>query len=224
MADATAGLLAGGAGVVANAAIGPFGALVAPAALLARKRWQRAVRRRELAATEALEVAAELVGGLKILEERTEHDDRRLELLARVIEAAGRTTLKSKIRALGRVLAEGLGEEEGAVDEAMELAAALNDLEALHVEVLDRMDKVPTPPESLRRQPDVAAQGWELSELSAALPHLGVLDSLLSTLSGHGLVIGLGGVTYPGNVGPPVWRITPLGQRCLFLLDPEPRS
>lgn len=98
-----------------------------------------ALVRRLSRGSRALEIAAdELDVGLDLLCERATADDVRLELLARVLEAAGRTPLKEKIPALGLVLADGL-REGGNVDEAFLLAAALDDLEAPHVRSVAHM-------------------------------------------------------------------------------------
>lgn len=102
-----------------------------------RDKW---MDRRSRSALAALERASELVGGLDILEERTRADDERMELTARVLEAAAQTTMPEKIHALAQVLADGLG-EDGDVDEATVLALALRDLEGPHVHALKVMAK-----------------------------------------------------------------------------------
>ncbi len=61
-------------------------------------------------------------------------NDQRLELTMHVLEAAARTTRDDKLRALGRVLANGLMNDK--VDEAGFLTAALTAMEAPHIQVL----------------------------------------------------------------------------------------
>lgn len=136
-------------------------------------------------------------------------------------EAAARTPLEAKVRALGRVLAEGL-EEGAAVDDPLLLAAALADVEAAHVVVLQHFVINPLPPDELRRPNHPEPRGWEAAQLAHALPDVaGLLDGLLAVLAGHGLIKDQGAVVYPGSTGPSVWAITDLGRRCLFLLGDD---
>jgi len=81
-----------------------------------------AVRRRWVAkAGKALEIATGLLDpGVDILDERSRRYDERLELMARVIDAAARATLHEKIKALGHVLADGLNDDDH-IDEALVL-------------------------------------------------------------------------------------------------------
>ena len=112
---------AGTAGVVAELALSPgplgtvAGGLVPVAVQLAA-----AVRSRWIGkASQAVQVATDLLDpGVDILDERSPRYDERLELIARVIDAAARATLQEKIEALGRVLADGLN-DDGHIDEAL---------------------------------------------------------------------------------------------------------
>ncbi len=57
-----------------------------------------------------------------------------------------RTPLEAKLRALGRVLADGVRQEDGKAGEATVLATALDDIEAPHIEVLRLLSEQPLPP------------------------------------------------------------------------------
>lgn len=217
----TAGALAifGGSGTVAGLAtgVGP------PLAYAGWKLVQRAQAAREARMRDAMEYAAVVLGGLHILDERTANDEARAELLARVLVAAGRSTMRKKVRALAWVLVDGV-QEDGSIDEAFALAAALDDLEAVHVLILKHMADIPVPPLDLRREKDegVKPGGWETSEVARALAAYAMLaEQAMGVLERHGLVDGGGGVLYPGIVGPPIYRVAPLGVRCLFLLHDE---
>jgi hypothetical protein len=228
--DATTGVLATAAGIAlgANPVVATVVGASGPALKLAHRVLSRARERREDRVARTIEQAAEILDvGLDIFEERATSYDDRLELLARVLEAAARTPLEEKVTALARVLAEGLRDGES-VNEALVIAAALADIEAAHVYVLHHLAVTPLPPEQLRRPNHPEPRGWEAAQIAAAVPEVtDILDGLLAVLSGHGLIRDQGGVTYPGGVGPAVWRLTALGRRCLLLLGkavPETRT
>jgi hypothetical protein len=165
-----------------------------------------------------MEVAATCLGGLDILEERVAGHDERVELLARVLEAAGRSTLEAKVRALGRVLADGLREGE-LLDEAFMLAAALDELEAAHILVLQFIAAAHPPSETGDGSKQPATRGWETDALVQELPDIAVVvEPAVAVLARHGLLSASGGRNFPGHVGPAIYRISPLGTRCLFLL------
>jgi hypothetical protein len=217
-AAATTAAIALGANPVLATVVASSG----PALKLAHRLLSRALEQRQGRAERTLAQAAEILDvGLDIFEERaTSHDDS-LELVARVLEAAVRTPLDQKITALARVLADGLN-DGGSVDEALVIAAALADVEAAHVYVLQYIAETALPPEEFRRANHPDPRGWEASQIQQALPEVTqVLDGLLAVLSGHGLISDQGGVTYPGNIGPSVWRVTTLGQRCLLLFGAD---
>lgn len=152
------------------------------------------------------------------LEQRALSDPARTELFARVIAAAGRTPLEDKIPALGRVLAAGL-DPDGLVDEAFALTAALDDIEAPHLQVLMLLDSRAAGPGI----PDGAGKrlGWTPAEIAAELPgHQLLLVPILQVLT-------LRGVIYDDAEAQGTWlsleggsRHTPtdLGRRCLKLL------
>jgi hypothetical protein len=189
-----------------------------PALVLAWRLAEQAGRRQQQNQQRVIEVAAECLGGLDILEARTAGYDERVELVARVLEAAGPSTLEEKVQALGRVLAEGV-REEGDIDEAFALAATLDDLEGVHVLLLQYLAEHPQPPEAIRRS---GPKGWDVGELQQIQPDVAALvEPAVAVLNRHGLVSAGGGRTFPGSGGPAIYSVAPLGKRCLFLLYDE---
>lgn len=83
---------------------------------------QRAAEWCRLREGRVVELAAASMGGLDIFENRLQ-DPERLELYSRVIKAAGRSTFEAKLRALAKVLADGVM-DGGSVYEAMVLVHA----------------------------------------------------------------------------------------------------
>jgi hypothetical protein len=222
-AATTAGIALGASPVVATA----VGAS-APALKLTHRLYSRARQLREDRSARCLEQAARLLDvGLDIFEERATSHDARIELLARVLEAAARTPLEEKVTALARVLAEGLG-EGGSVHEALVLAAALADIEVIHVFLLHHLAVNPLPPEQLRRQSGETQRGWDRAQIVAVLPELeSILDGLLAVVESHGLVRSQADSTWGGIAAMSQVAVTPLGRRCLFLLGedvPEPQA
>lgn len=214
-AGAVAELMLGGGpiGVLA-------GALVPVAVQTAGQRLARSVANRWTRnSTEALTVAAGLLdAGLEIFDERLASHDERVELLARVIEGSARATLPAKIRAFGRVLAEGLS-DDGDVDEALLLASALAAIEAPHVAVLQHLAAHPQTPPRLTRPGIESSMGWRADQLAQELPRVAeVTDALLAVLAGQGLIRDTRGTSYE-DMDRNYWQIAPLGRRCLFLLD-----
>jgi hypothetical protein len=47
------------------------------------------------------------------------------------------------------------------------------------------------------------------------------MDALLAVLSGQGLIRDATGTSYAATPGPATWIVAPLGERCLFMLDPR---
>ncbi|WP_100500942.1 hypothetical protein [Geodermatophilus chilensis] len=216
--DAIADVVASaGTGLVDLAATGtPSAGALTPALALGIRISSDALTRRRDRGARALDAAAEQVGSLQRLEKLATADDARLELTARTLEAAMRTTLEAKVRALGRVLAAGL-DGQATVDQAQILSTALADLEASHVQVLDE----------LRRRADANAEaepakGTELLSMSRddvleRLPgHRDVLDSVMQVLEGQYLVVPVSlGMSFGSWGGPGRWAVTDLGRACL---------
>ncbi len=219
--DAIADVVASaGTGLVDLASTGtPSAGALAPALALGIRISSDALTRRRDRGARALDAAAEQVGNLQRLETLATADDARLELTARTLEAAMRTTLEAKVRALGRVLAAGL-DGQATVDQAQILSTALAQLEAPHVQVLDE----------LRRRADANAEaaeaerarGMELlsmprDDVVERLPgHRDVLDSVMQVLEGQYLVVPVTlGMTSGSWGGPGRWAVTDLGRACL---------
>lgn len=208
-------------GSLAGYAVGGLeGALIGgatPAAVnLALHAGNAAVAARITRGSRALDTAASELGvSLDELADRASADPAHLELLARVLEASGRTPLADKVDALGRVLARGL-DPEGKIDEALFLAAALHDVEAPHILALKHLCSQP---------PSVVALHEEDFRELFANADL-VLSAVLQQLLRHGLVEVVGidgggagvGFADPDDGGGFVYACTALGRQCLDLL------
>lgn len=222
--DAALGALA----TLASVALGanPIGATLvggsAPVLKYLKQLWTQAGERRGDRAARALEHAADIMDvGIDIFVERAAGHDARLELLAQVLEAAARTSMEDKIKALSQILADGL-RSDSHLDEARLLASMVNDLEAPHLAVLALVAEQPVPPESMWSNPG-GPGGWERSHLALALPDYdGFLDGLLAALTRHGALRTLGDATWDGIVNNYTHGITTLGTRCLLLFGHEP--
>ena len=231
---AIAGLSVGGpVGAIAGAAIPPV--LVAAVSKFG-DRWHQA----RLATTvEALEIAGELmnVSPDAVLNTAVTEDERLFA--GRLLNAAGLTVNRDKIRTLGRLLAHGLLGDEAVLDEVTLLADALSDLEAPHIRTLALFN---TPTSSYRdAEPSWEytvhrIRTWTWDGLNQALPTFGHgLHNVLSTLERHGLVSKLEhdlakfykeiGKSLSSGHSPylrdlePWWKLTSLGLRLLELLD-----
>jgi hypothetical protein len=223
--DAVADIVASaGTGLVDFAATGtPSAGALAPMVALGMRLGSDALNRRRDRGARALEAAAADVGGLERLEELATGDDTRMELTARTLEAAMRTTLEAKVRALGKVLAAGL-DGRATVDEAQVLTAALADIEAPHVQVLaelrTRADTNAAAAEADRQKPGELLT-MSRDDILAKLPgHRDVLDAVLRILEGHYLVVPVSlGMTFETWGGPGRWGITDLGRSCLKRIE-----
>lgn len=140
--------------------------------------------RRAHRAQHVVDVAAPLIGGEVELVRRVLEDDAHLELTMQVLEAAARSAYEDKLRALAKVLAQGLSGDT--VDETRFLVAAIADLEAPHVQVLHAISGHEKPHVADAR---MAGMGWTIFHLAELLPgYSTLLWTILSTLSLHGLV------------------------------------
>lgn len=168
-----------------------------------------------------LDRAAEKVGGLDRLAEIATADEPRLELTARVIEAAMRTTREQKIRALGRVLANGL-DGHATVDQAQILTAALDAIEAPHIQVLVVLrDWADSHGGAIPDDQRVNLMTLVTGAIADRLPgHREILGAVLQVLAGHYLIEPVGmGQTYEAWGGPNRWALTQLGRALLARLD-----
>lgn len=150
----------------------------------------------------------------------------RIQLTASAIEAAMRAVADEKIVVLGRLLAEGrLHEDDAVLSVDLPLARALADIEAPHLQLLDRLyDKKLREPGGTR-----AEIGFSIAHLrgrttraqrdGSGFPQFADgMDALLGTLQVHGLarwappdwsdVIGQGSIPAPR---PSKWYITTFG-------------
>jgi hypothetical protein len=219
--EAVADLVASaGTGLVDFAATGtPSAGALAPAVALGLRLSADALARRRDRGGRALDAAAADVGGLERLEILATADDARMELTARTLEAAMRTSLEAKVLALGRVLAAGL-DGQATVDQAQILVTVLADVEAPHVQVLAE----------LRMNADTNAEAaendrqnrMELLTMSRAdivdrLPgHQDVVDAVMQVLEGHYLAVPVSlGMVMGQWGGPGRWGITELGRALL---------
>jgi hypothetical protein len=219
--------MAASGGVIGEVAVGGgvagtvAGGLIPLGVHAADRLGELAVRRRRERQGMAVEAAGLLDAGVDVFDERRADHDERVELLARVLEAAGRSSFEAKIQALGLVLRDGLS-EGGDVGEAMVLAAGLAVVEPPHVVVLRYLHEHPQTPTYNGQDPESEHRyrpGWRVPELSEALPELAVvLDALLAVLGGQGLARSAPGESL-GDTGVTHWAVSPLGRRCLFLLD-----
>jgi hypothetical protein len=199
-------------GIVGLFVGGPAGALAGAAAtpvietIVLRGR-ERAVRR----ANEALETAAVRLGlDEQAFVDRALSNDGRLLLTLQVVQAASRTHWDEKVRLLGRVLADGLGDGTR-LDEAGFIAATINDIEPAHVELLAYIFE--------RAQPRHAVM---TSSIRADLPDFGeTIFAILAALDRHGLIGEPPGLLGSDDAGVDVdagWSPTGYGRKILSML------
>lgn len=197
--------VAAGVGGLAGAAVGgPVGAVVGAAGGVAlepliERMWAEVSADGRRRGVYVVETAARIAGddpeGFAVKMGATEES--RL-LAGTAISAATRTTYQPKLLALARVLAAGVENEAPQVDEEQLFIAALADLEAPHVLLLDVLARYV--PRLQRSESGVALvaepssgsatrrPAWNTSQLTAARPQLeSVLPGLLGTLQRHGL-------------------------------------
>jgi hypothetical protein len=213
-------LAALGAGPTTTALVGASAAALKLSQRLAARSYQK----RQDRSARALDSAAQLLDvGLDILEEKAASHDARLELLARVLEAAARASLDRKVQALAAALAQGLV-DDGSVHEALVLADALSEVEAGHMLVLNLLNSTPSPPEGANSpKPEDRPEGWTASQVASAMPWVAeIVDALFAVLAGRGLIRSQAGGSWIGIRGAGHYAISPLGQRCLFLLGIDP--
>lgn len=194
---------------------GPVASPLAPALGLTIRALREADRRMWRQVAQAIAIATDELDGAADIEKLASQDAARTELLRRVVQAAGHSTLEEKIPALGRVLAAGLPQGDR-VDEALILAAALHDLEAPHVHVLATI-AFEEPDEDEIRQP---SSGWMLWMLERRHPgHRAVMTPILRILELHGLVVDVALGTWNGAGGRSMYGVSEAGRRCLELLS-----
>ncbi|MFD2093660.1 hypothetical protein [Blastococcus deserti] len=168
-----------------------------------------------------LEQAAEQVGGVDRFAKLATADDGRLELTARSIEAARRTTREEKIRALARVLANGV-DGHASIDYSQILAGAIDSIEGPHIQVLAMVrDHANTQGGDFPPPDRAMSMTLETGIIAARMKSdMAVVGSVLQALSRQNLIEPVqGGLTYEQWGGADRWAITQLGRQCLTLLE-----
>jgi hypothetical protein len=211
-----------GTGVIDWAVTGtPSAGALAPAMGLAAQLGADARSSRHQRGARALEAAADRIGGLDRLADAATADDARLELTARVIEAAMRTVHGQKIQALGRVLANGLN-GHATVDESLILIAALDVIEAPHIHILMALrEKADEHGPDVPPRDRVELLTLTKQQIIELLPgHEAVLGALTQVLEGYNLIDSVsGGMTYGHWGGSDRWAISPFGRSLLIQLE-----
>jgi hypothetical protein len=219
-AEAAGGLV----GLAAASKLGPAGGVIIAAATAETLRHlaTQAIGLRDYQASRALEIAAHQANvELDELRRRLTADPRRLQLTAAALSAAAATALDAKIRVLGRALATGaIATDDATVDEQQLLVAAMADLEAPHVRVLNQLSIQHAGywgPKTLTGQ----AHGWSPHDLATQVPGIAaVLQPILTVLAGHGLIMDTGVGTWGYSAGESQrWVLTDYGKRCLAELE-----
>jgi hypothetical protein len=170
-------VLSGPAGAVVGAALGP---MLEPWAARVWDELSADGRRRAgetlAAACEALDCESEELGERISASELT-----RLQA-GIAISAATRTVWPAKVRVLGRALASGLlAEDDATIDTEMLILAAMAEIEALDLSLLELLTNHP---------PADWTGDWTEDEIGRQRPHLKhVVHSLLGTLQRHGLIM-----------------------------------
>jgi hypothetical protein len=186
-----------GAAAVAFAPI----ALASANAAVRRMGWRRIEH-----ATDTLTAGAE-AAGVSVAEftDKAASDDRHHELFVRALTVAQDTAWRNKRRALGKALANGVMGDEARIDEELLFVRAVDDIDEMHVRLLDRF-----------------ASGGQLTarEISQADPGLGdAVLALLGRLESQGLIDSRSPVTPGGAMTPePRYFITRSGQDFLARL------
>lgn len=141
-------------------------------------------------------------------------DDRRHELFVRTLLIAQDTALRQKRRGLGRALAAGVMGDEARIDEELLFIKAVEDIDTMHIRLLDRMAKEYAP------QP-----GWSARTIAEADPGLASgVNALLGTLELHGLITAVVPGTFMRgeNAQQTFYHITDSGRGLLSRLAGEP--
>src|SRR4051812_27262783 len=188
--EATTSGLGGLAGYAIGSAPGAFvGNAAGPAAVagLAGAIWlvqqQRIGRMDRVVAKMAAGLGIEVDQALNMLSQ----DERRAEMLGQALEAAARTTSESKIDMLARVLQVAASAGDTAtVDRETLVLLALRDMEAPHIQVLERMSRSRWGQEAPRDNGVVVAAAWTARALAQEMPtHAEVIEPVLGVLASH---------------------------------------
>lgn len=217
--DAAAAAIGAGLGTVIAGPIGAGVGLVGgPLLVGAAKAATIAIRKRLNNGARVLGVAADRKSiTVDELLARFAIDPPRAELLARVLEAGGRSVLPGKIEALGQVLADGSDTDE--LDYPLALANALDALEGPAARALQAIANDGQRPKHEARAPLTGTIGTTADMLRADLPgDARLVDASLQVLRLHGLIRDIAKGSYGGNEGIEIFLATDVGQDCLRLL------
>jgi hypothetical protein len=122
---------------------------------------------------------------VETLPQRVLDDPRLTRVAAEAVDAAARTHVTHKIRALARALASAIAGDTAQIDEDELIIHSLAEMEAAHIKLLYAMS-VLQPDEGPRR----AAKGFTIKRLQQRLPHLGrPIRALFAPLEAHGCVV-----------------------------------
>ena len=169
----------------------------------------------ELAAQAAEESLDELL-------ERVTADRHRAQLLSAAVRAAANTALESKLKVLGRLLVQGLLNNQAEVDEARLLTFAIEEVERLHLRVLAQLTQSfrETLSDEERTRTDYPegepTDAWPFDRLAEELGvSRSTLEVVLGVLFGRGLVHGTADAY--GMPAPPQmeWSLTEPGRVVL---------
>jgi hypothetical protein len=208
-------------GVVPGALITMFAPI---AAAIMTAAVQRLGRRRAEHAADTLLDAADAAGvPLAEFMDKAVSDDRRHELFARSMRIAQDTARRDKRRGLGRALAAGIMGDEARIDEELLFIRAVDDIDEMHIRLLDRMATVPPP-----NYP----WAWSAASIVNADPGLATaVQAIIGTLQTHGLIKPTGNEPAMRNVGGqnvlnvdpgPFYEITDSGRMLLDRLREDP--
>lgn len=156
-------------------------------------------------------------------------DPFRLSLLSQALSAAASTALESKLKVLGRLLVQGLlNEDQAKVDEARLLTAAIDEIERPHLRILNYItkpydenhseDERATADADLPPEAEIPPDAWTLDRLKKELgANRSVVQVVVGTLSGRILIR-----NYADTFGPPLpevmqWTLTDPGKAVLQL-------
>jgi hypothetical protein len=145
-------------------------------------------QRRFVHAAETVADAAQTSGSsVEDLLEKAVSDDRRHELLSRVLGIAQDTALRDKRRALGRALAAGIAGDDARIDDELLFVRAVADVDIPHIKLLKILSEDQQPIRGSLGGSVV--NGWSLTTVAAQHPEFGgTLPALIWTLESHALV------------------------------------
>src|SRR5258707_283007 len=127
-------------------------------------------------------------------------------------DAAIASRMERKVRALARLVAEGV-RDEARIDDAAIMVAALSELDVPHVQVLQVMVRDSDGRQPSRSGDPVAEGAWLTSQLEAHLPHLvPAIGAIGSVLARNGTATDSG---HWGDGLDAPWAVTAFGVHCL---------